>query len=59
MGTDFSDTFAGGEVGESECVVCGDCVEDLGGEGPLEVEDGCFGVTLEEAVVCVWGIGAP
>jgi hypothetical protein len=40
-------------------MICGDCVDELGGERPLEIKDGCFGVALEETVVGVGGVGTP
>lgn len=51
MCANFSNTFTSGDIGESECMVGSDCVKDLRGERPLEVENGRFGMTLEETVV--------
>lgn len=59
MGADFADTLTGGEVCYGEGVVCGDGVDYGGEEGPLEVDDGGFVETGEEAVVCVGGVGPP
>lgn len=59
MGTNFTDALAGGEVGHVEVVVGGDGVEEGGAEGPLEVENGGFGLGGEEAVVRVGGVCPP
>jgi len=40
-------------------MVGSDGVKDLRGERPLEVKNRCFGMTLEETIVCVGSIGTP
>lgn len=40
-------------------MVSSDSIEYLGGEGPLEVGYGCFGMAGEKAIVCIWCVGSP
>jgi len=59
MCTYSAELFAGREVGVGERMVGGDAVEDRGGERPLEVENGGFGVAGKETIIGVGSICSP
>lgn len=40
-------------------MVGSNCIKDLRGERPLEVKNGCFGMTLKETIVCVGSVCPP
>ena len=59
VSVEFTHALASCEVCDVQGVVGRDSVEDLGCEGPLEVEDGGFVEVGYEAVVGVWRVRAP
>lgn len=59
VSVEFTHTLASREVRDTESVVCGDGVHELGGERPLKVEDGGFVDVGNETIVCVGRISTP